>query len=177
MADERLKAFYELYDRRKSIREFADRPVEDEVLERLLTALNRAQSAANRQPWHFIVTRAGERDALDAALTKECFRKAPVVIVALADPSEAWVRKTDHVNYAWVDVTIAVTEMIGAATAEGIGTCWIASLDPLEVKSALSIPERIEVVGMIAIGYPTQELVKEEKSRKPLAEIIHNGKW
>ncbi len=177
MADERLKAFHELYDRRKSVREFADRPVEDEILERLLNALNRAQSAANRQPWHFIVARAGDRGALDAAITKECFRKAPLIIVACAEPSQAWTRKTDQVNYAWVDVTIAVTEMIGVATAEGLGTCWIASLDPVEVRSALSIPERIEVVGMIAIGYPMQELVKEEKSRKPLAEIIHNGKW
>ena len=177
MADERLKAFYELYDRRKSVREFDDRPVEDEVLERLLNALNRAQSAANRQPWHFIVTRAKERDGLDAAITKECFRKAPLIIAACAEPSQAWTRKTDQVNYAWVDVTIAVTEMIGVATAEGLGTCWIASLDPIQVRGALGIPEKIEVVGLIAIGYPMQELVKEEKSRKPLAEIIHNGKW
>lgn len=177
MADDRLKAFYELYDRRRSVREFDARPVDDETLRRLLTVLNRAQSAANRQPWHFVLTRAGQRDELDAAITKECFRKAPVIIVACADPSEAWTRKTDQVNYSWVDVTIAVTEMIGAATAEGLGTCWIASLDPGQVRAALRIPERIEVVGMIAIGYPTQELVKQEKSRKPLAEIIHDGKW
>lgn len=177
MADERLKAFYELFDRRRSVREFSDRPVEDEKTERLLIALNRAQSAANRQPWHFIVTGAGHRDALDAAITKECFRKAPLVIAACADPSQAWVRKTDQVNYAWVDVTIAITEMIAVATAEGLGTCWIASLDPAAIRAALSIPERIEIVGLIAIGYPMQELVKEEKSRKPLAEIIHDGKW
>lgn len=177
MADERIKTYYELTERRRSVREFADRPVEDEVLERLLKTLNRAQSAANRQPWHFVVTRAGERDELDAAITKECFRKAPVVITACAEPSQAWVRKTDQVNYAWVDVTIAVTEMIGAATAEGLGACWIASLDPVQVRGALGIPDRIEVVGMIAIGYPTEELVWQEKSRKPLAEIIHDGKW
>jgi len=177
LADDRIKAFYELYDRRKSIREFSDRPIDDETLRRLLTMLNRAQSAANRQPWHFVLTRAGQRDALDAAITKECFRKAPVVIVACAEPAQAWVRKADQINYSWVDVTIAVTEMIGAATAEGIGTCWIASLDPVQVKSALNIPERVEVVGMIAMGYPIEELVREEKSRKPLAEIIHDGKW
>lgn len=175
--DERLKTFYEMYDRRKSVREFADRPVEKEKLGRLLTTLNRAQSAANRQPWHFIVAENKGREALNEAVTKDCFRKAPLIIAACADPSQAWVRKTDNVNYAWVDVSIAITEMIGAATAEGLGACWIASLDPAQVRKALSIPENMDVVALIAIGYPTAELVREEKSRKPLGDIIHYGKW
>lgn len=166
MDDKKLGTFYELYDRRRSVREFADKPVEKEKLDRLLAILNRAQSAANRQPWHFIVAPRQGREALNATITKECFRDAPLIIVACADPSEAWVRKTDNVNYAWVDVAIAVTEMIGAATAEGLGTCWIASLDPAEVRRALNIPERIEIVGLIAIGYPVTALVRQEKSRK-----------
>ncbi len=177
MADKKLKTFYDLYERRKSVREFSDEPVSQEKLDRLLVALNRAQSAANRQPWHFIVARKNERAELDRAITKECFRSAPIIIAACADPSQAWVRKADRVNYAWVDVTIAVTEMIGAATAEGLGTCWIASLDPAEVRRALGIPEHMDVVGLIAVGYPVKELVKEEKTRKPLGEIIHYGKW
>ncbi|MBI5827807.1 MAG: nitroreductase family protein, partial [Deltaproteobacteria bacterium] len=53
--EERLKIFYELYDRRRSIREFLDKPVGLDKLSRLLMTVNRAQSAANRQPWHFIV--------------------------------------------------------------------------------------------------------------------------
>lgn len=178
MKDEKLKTFYDLYERRKSVREFDDRPVELEKLSRLLMTLNRAQSAANRQPWHFIVlVDRDDRAKLDDIFTKEGFRHAPVMIVACADPAQAWVRKTDKVNYAWVDVSIALTEMIGAATAEGIGTCWIASLDPERVKSALGIPGGLEVVGIVALGYPREELVKENKPRKPLGEIIHYGKW
>ena len=176
--DERLKVFYELYDRRKSVREFAERPVEDALLDRLLVALNRAQSAANRQPWHFIVLGSvEERGRVNDILTKEGFRKAPLLIVACADPAQAWTRKTDKVNYSWVDVTIAITEMIGAATAEGLGACWIASLDAVEVKRRLDIPDQIEIVAIIAMGYPKEELKKEEKARKPLGEIIHYGKW
>lgn len=175
--DDKLKTFYELYDRRKSVREYQDRPIEKEKMERLLTALSRAQSAANRQPWHFIVVEKKERAELDAVFTKEGFRGAPVVIVACADPREAWVRKTDKVNYAWVDVTIAITEMIGAATAEGIGSCWIASLEAERVKRILGIPPQIEIVGIIALGYPATELKREEKARKPIREIIHYGKW
>ncbi len=175
--DEKLKAFYELYERRKSVREFQDREIAPEVLSRLLMTLNRAQSAANRQPWHFIVVEKKGREGLNALLTKEGFKSAPVIIAACADPSQAWVRKTDKVNYSWVDVTIAVTEMIGAATAEGIGSCWIAAVDADAVKAALGIPARMEVVGLVALGYPLEELKKVEKARKPLTEIVHYGKW
>lgn len=175
--DEKLKNFYELYDRRKSIRAFDGRPVEPEVVARLLTALQRAQSAANRQPWHFIITENTGREALNACLTKEGFRIAPLLVTVCADQKQAWTRKADGVNYAWVDATIAVTEMIGAATAEGIGTCWIAAVDPQAVRECLDIPGHIDVVGIIAVGYPKTDLIREEKTRKPLTEIIHHGKW
>lgn len=176
--DDRLKDFYNLYWRRKSIREFSDRPVEQDKLERLLETLRRAQSAANRQPWHFVViTGSGERAAYDEVFTKEGFRKAPVLVIACAEPSQAWTRRVDNVNYAWVDTTIAVTEMIGAATAEGLGCCWIAAIDPALVKKKAGIPEKVDVVAVIAIGYPENEFVVEEKARKPLSEIIHHGKW
>jgi len=175
--DDKVRTYYELVERRKSVRRFTDEPVALDVLSRLLSTLNRAQSAANRQPWHFIVVENRDREELNAALTKEGFRDAPVIIAACADPSVAWVRKSDGVNYSWVDVSIAVTEMIGAATAEGLGTCWIAAIDPERVKKALLIPEHIEVVALIALGHPVEELVKETKQRKLLGEMIHYGKW
>ncbi len=175
--DERLKTFYELFERRKSIREFADRPVGLDMLARLFMALNRAQSAANRQPWHFIAVEKKDRQGLNSVFTKEGFKDAPVVIVACADPAQAWVRKADKINYAWVDVTIAITEMISVATAEGLGSCWIAAIDADRVKEILNIPGHIEVVGIIALGYPKEELKKEPKTRKPLTEIMHYGRW
>ncbi|TAN60731.1 nitroreductase [bacterium] len=175
--DDKLKTFYELYDRRKSIREFGDAPVPDDVLSRLLNVLNRAQSAANRQPWHFVVIDNKDRKRFNETFTKEGFKKAPIVIVACADPLQAWVRKTDSRNYAWVDVSIAVTEMIGAATAEGLGCCWVAAIDAQQVKEIVGIPGHMDVVAVIAVGYPVVELKKEEKTRKPLKEIIHYGRW
>ena len=176
--DDKLKGFYDLYWRRRSIREFSGRPVEPEKTDRLLEALRRAQSAANRQPWHFVVISGQEeRAALDDVFTKEGFKKAPLLIVACADPSQAWTRRADKVNYAWVDATIAVTEMIGAATAEGLGSCWVAAIEPDLVREKLGIPGQIDIVAIIAIGCPEKELVVEDKARKPLAEIIHHGKW
>jgi nitroreductase len=178
MVDERLRAFYDIFESRKSIRHFADRPVEPEKIERLVISLGRAQSAANRQPWHFIILSDEEaRGRIRDLFTKEGFKRAPVLVVACADPSQAWVRKSDNVNYAWVDVTIAITEMIGAATAEGLGTCWVAAIDAEAVKARLGIPEKIELVAVIPIGYPEEELKREAKTRKPISEIIHHGRW
>ena len=176
---EETEIFCRLFWRRKSIRQFSTRDVEPEKTERLLRALQRAQSAANRQPWHFILLDRGDekRAGLNEVFTKEGFRDAPLLIVACAEPGVAWTRKTDGVNYAWVDVTIAVSEMIAVATADGLGTCWIAAIDPVRVKKILQIPASIDVVAIIALGYPLEELRVEEKNRKSLKEIIHHGKW
>ncbi|VAV84161.1 hypothetical protein MNBD_DELTA01-787 [hydrothermal vent metagenome] len=175
--NERLSGFYELYLRRRSIREFSGRDIEEDVLRRLLEVLRMAQSAANRQPWHFIVVRDEQREAFNEVFTKDGFKAAPVLIVACAEPERAWERKPDGRNYAWVDVTIAVTEMIGAATAEGVGSCWVAAIEPLKVKELLGIPDKIDVVGVIAMGYPNEELRQIEKDRWPLEKIVHYGKW
>lgn len=177
LIDEDSELFQRLLWKRKSIREFSARAVEPQKIADLMRALQRAQSAANRQPWHFIFAHKSERQELNEVFTKDGFKAAPVVVVACAEPDRAWVRKTDHVNYAWVDVTIAISEMIALATAEGLGTCWIAAIDPVQVKQILRIPASIDVVAIIAIGYPEEELVVEDKNRKPLKEIIHHGKW
>ncbi len=175
--DEKITTFYELYERRKSIREFGDSGIESEKLDRILETVRRAQSAANCQPWHFIILKEEGRDSFNHLLTRDGFKNAPLIIVACAEPAKAWVRKNDNKNYAWVDVTIAVTEMISAATAEGLGTCWIAAFDPAAVKTVLDIPHDIEPVGLIAMGYPKTPLKKEDKNRKPLEDILHYDKW
>lgn len=175
--DENVKIFYEIFERRKSIREFEDKEIEKEKIDRLIRILQRAQSAANRQPRHFIFLERKGREKLNEVFTKEGFKNAPLIIVACAEPKNAWVRKADNKNYAWVDVSIAVTEFISSATAEGLGTCWVAAIDPEKVKEVMGIPKDIEVVSLIAVGYPKTPLVREEKNRKPIEDIIHYGKW
>ena len=176
--DNKLKTFYELYDRRRSIREYSEHPIEEEVLHRLLEILRRAQSAANCQPWRFIVIKADDpvREEFNSVFYREGFKSAPVVVAALAEPEKAWTRKHDNKNYAWVDVTIALTEMIGAATAEGLGACWIAAVDPDEARHILCYPDGLELVGLVTLGYPAEELKRINKERKPLHDIVTYGR-
>ena len=175
--EEKLNNFYELFSRRKSVREYSDKEIEEEKLNRIFETLRRAQSAANCQPWHFIVLKKEGREEFNQLLKHEGFKKAPVIIAACAEPKKAWIRRYDNVNYAWVDVAIAITEMIAATTAEGLGTCWVASFDPDKARKILSIPPSMEIVALIPMGYPKTPLVREEKDRKKLEEILHYDKW
>jgi nitroreductase len=139
---------YEAIQKRKSIRKYEQTPVPKEKWLRILEAGRIAPSAANRQPWHFIVvTDAEKRKELSKGLFAKFLVDVPVVIVACGDvkASADW--------YA-VDVSLAVENMILAATAEGLGTCCIGSFSEENVKKALGIPENLSVVMMLAVGFP-----------------------
>jgi len=175
--DERLRHFYDLFSRRKSVRAYADTRVDDETLNRILEGGRRAPSAANYQPWDFIVVRREENEAFFSTVHRDGFWNAPVVLVACANPDRAWRRSFDRTNFAWVDVAIAVTEIIAAATAEGLGTCWVAAIDPAKVKELLGIPNEIDVVTLVALGHPTTPLKREEKRRRSMEEVFRRGRW
>ncbi len=167
--------FYEVVRKRSSIRKYQDRPVEEGKLQRILEAARLAPSAANRQPWHFIVVKDPKvKEKLKAAYGREWFYTAPVIVCACGDPSAAWVR-ADGVSYLDVDVAIAMEHLILAAAAEGLGTCWIGAFDEQAAKRALGVPEHIKVVAMTPLGYPAEE--KGEKRRKSLEEIVHYDRW
>ena len=162
---------FEAIRERKSVRSYDEKPVPTDVLEKILEAARIAPSASNVQPWHFIiVTDLQKRTALSTGKYAKFLENTPVVIAGLGDreASPKW-----HV----VDVTIAMENMVLAATAEGLGTCWIGSFHESEVKAALSIPDKWEVVAMLALGYEKEKMdisraiLKRLHKRKTLNEI------
>lgn len=176
-SDREKEIFYRIIKSRRSVREFRDREIPDDVLERVLETGRRSASAANRQPWYFVIARKSEGHSLYNLLYGRKFQNAPVIIMGVADRNQAWERKSDQVNYAWVDVTIALTEMILAATAEGLGTCWVAAFDDAEARRILGLREGLDPVSMVVLGYPVDPLVVESKDRKEMPDIIRKGKW
>ena len=161
--------FYDVVRRRRSIRAYRDTPVEKEKLERVLDAARVAPTAANRQPIHFYVVREKEtRRRLLEAYSQEWFAGAPVIICACARPSQAWSRM-DGKSYADVDATIAMDHLILAATAEGLGTCWIGAFNPERLREVLDIPADLEPVALTPLGYPATK--PAPTPRKPLDEI------
>ena len=164
--------YYDLVRRRKSVRNFLSKKIEDDKLNRIIETLRLAPSATNSQPWFFYVIKDKLREKFNEVFFKECFYSAPVVIAGCAVKEQAWVRKSDKLNYAWVDTTIALTEMISAATAEGIGSCWVASFDVQKAVVLLDLPDNMEIVSLVVLGYPAQPLVVKEKKRKDSSEIF-----
>lgn len=161
---------------RRSIRRYKRKEVEKEKLIRIIEAGRLAPSATNSQPWHFIVITNPEiKKKLGESYPKDWFVNAPVIIVACADPSKAWVR-ADGEEYWKVDVAIALQNMVLCAVEEGLGTCWIANFDEKIVKEVLGIPSGIRVVAMTPLGYP-DEVKGKVHDRKPLEEILHFEHW
>jgi nitroreductase len=169
--------FIELAEKRRSIRGYKSDPVPDELLNEILQAGNLAPTAKNSQPFHFIVVRDPDTlDELAAAYPRPFFREAPVVIVICTEPAKGWTRDLhDGKNYCEVDAAIAVDHMTLAAADLGLGTCWIAAFDPAKVKTTMGLPEGIEPIALLTLGYPNE--TGREKIRKSLDELIRYDGW
>jgi nitroreductase len=172
-----MKEFYSILEKRFSVRQYLKDPVPRNVIDRILKVGNEAASAANKQPWAFILCQGEDKKKINDVFYRDGFKDAPVAIVAVADLQNAWTRRNDGKNYAYVDTTIAVTEMILAATAEGLGTCWIAAFDYEKAKEILDIPEGMEIVTLFTIGYIPEDIKQQERNRKPMENILHIGKY
>ncbi|MCX7669144.1 MAG: nitroreductase family protein [Anaerolineae bacterium] len=142
---------------------------------RVLEAGRLAPTASNRQPFRFIVIHtAGRQEELRRLYHRDWFLAAPLVIGICAVPGEAWVRR-DGMNYAFVDAAIAMDHMVLAATAAGLGTCWIAAFDPAAAREILGLPEGVEPVAFTPLGYAAD--APRPKERKSLAELVRYERW
>ncbi len=162
--------FYEVISKRRSIRAYKKDPVEGSKLSRILNAARLAPTAANRQPYSLIVVKDEDtKIRLKDAYSQEWFFTAPVIVCACALPDDAW-KRNDGKGYVDVDVAIAMDHLILAASAEGLGTCWIAAFKPEVVREVLNIPDNMEPLVLTPLGYP--ETIPEPTFRKPLEEMV-----
>lgn len=168
--------------RRRSIREFADRPIPPEVLERVTEALRLAPSACNYQPWRFvIVTDPAKRLELSRACRSQNFiAHAPAVIVGCGLVDEAYTRMGGYWNSCDIDVAIALDHLTLAAVEAGLGTCWIGAFTESEVKTVLGIPPNVKPVAIIIMGYPALENAFTDVptgGRKPREQVFGINKF
>ena len=151
---------YELNKSRRTVRKFAQTPIEESLLRRLADAARVAPSGANVQPLRLhIVTQEAEREALFAHLLwggylydgapKEGERPMAYIIVA-ADES----LKSNNVPF---DTGAAMMAMTLCAQEEGIASCWIGSVNRKAVQELYALPDHMRVMLVLALGYPAQE--------------------
>ncbi len=167
--------FIRLIQERESIRNYdPKRPVDKEILLRILEAGRIAPSAANLQPGKFVLVSSKEMlENVRACYPRDWFCDAPHILIVKGNKSMAWKRTKDGYNSIETDLTIAMDHMILAAENEGIGTCWIANFNPDILRDALKLGPDEFVFALTPLGYQKAGFRKKGgKQRKPLNEIM-----
>ncbi|MGC8993625.1 MAG: nitroreductase family protein [Candidatus Aenigmatarchaeota archaeon] len=171
---------FEAIAKRRSIREYQDKDVDDKLIGVMLWAACQAPSAGNLQEWRFIVVRDQKKKELlyNAALKQEHVRKAPVLIVVAADLETQSLRygKRGELVYALEDCAAAIENMLLAATALGLGTCWVGAFDEEDVKNILQLPDFLRPIAIITVGYPAEEPEKKEVDYSRYVFLENYGK-
>jgi nitroreductase len=170
---------YEALEGRRSIRRYTTDPVSDEVLQKLLHAARLAPSWSNKQCWRFIIVREQSRKKkLAASLPdgnpcKRALAEAPVVIVLCADPQASG--RADGKDYYLLDAGLAMQQLMLAAHAEGLGTCWVAWFEEAAAREACQVPPPYRVVALTPLGVPARR--PSPRPRKELGEIVFHEEW
>lgn len=169
---------YSLAAHRYSCRSYAPAPVPADAMTAVLDVVRLAPSACNRQPWMFIIADGeDERQAVIDSYTRDWIKTAPEYIIACGVHDEAWHRQSDGKDHTDVDVSIAVEHLCLAATSLGLATCWVCNFDPEIIRKAFRLPEGMEPIAIIPIGYPADTDVIPAKKRKAMDEIVRRGKF
>jgi nitroreductase len=165
----------ELIKKRKSVRSYLDKEVEDEKLNIVLEAGRLAPSAWNLQEWRYIIVQNPNTKKKIAGVSggQKFVGDAPIIIVACA--IEGRIMGCGQISYP-IDIAISLDHMTLAAVELDLGTCWIGRYDEDKVKKILNIPEKIRVVELMLLGYPRDPSLSE-KDRLPLNKIIRYEKW
>ena len=169
--------FNDLIRTRESIRSYDPSSlVPEDVLNRILEAGRVALSAANRQPWKFLlISSPAMLEKVRPCYNRDWFRDAPHILVVVGLKDHAWTRSFDGYNSVETDAAIAMTHMILAAENEGVGACWIANYDPIMLTKALRdvISPGQVIFGITPLGYARPEFLKSgTKKRKEFSEVV-----
>lgn len=140
--------------KRSSVRSYTDAAVEKEKLDKILEAAHVAPTAANLQPVRLFV--AQSKETLEKIGKAASIYDAPVAIVVCADKTKAWSRPFDGKMTTDIDASILTDHMMLEATAQGLGSVWICYFRADILKKELELPDNLEPINILAIGYSTE---------------------
>lgn len=165
--------FLTLAKTRYSVRKFSDRKVEQEKLEKILAAGQVAPTACNKQPQRIYVIESGE------ALEKwrkctACHFGETLVLLTCVNKAENWEREYDGKTSGDVDAAIVMTHMMLAGWELGIGSTWVMYFIPEAVRTEFELPDDLEPIGALLMGYPAQdaEPSPRHEKNKDLSETV-----
>lgn len=166
--------FLELAKRRYSVRKYKDKKVEKEKLLKILEAGRVAPTGANTQPQRLIVIQ--EEEGLEKLKKAANVFGAPLAIIVCGDHKPVWKRPFDGKDILDIDTSIVTDHMMLQATELGLGTLWVCYFDPAIIRKEFNLPENVEPVNILAVGYADGEAAspeRHEKTRKPIEQTVY----
>jgi nitroreductase len=196
--------FQDVVRKRRMVRTFEDRPIDPDVLERILANAQRAPSAGFSQGWAFLVlngkdeterywdtTMSAERrkafgwpGMFNAAALVICLSNKSAYLDRYARPDKGWSDRDEKrwpVPYWDVDVGMAALLILQTAVDAGLGAVFFGIFDQVAFRKAFGIPDEYMAVGTVAIGHkapsdrPSPSL--RIVGKRPSADVVHRGSW
>ncbi len=162
--------FFEVVKKRASVREYSDKTIPEEALDKIVDAGRLAPTARGQEPWEFIVITGKDtlRDLGEITDHGKFLKQAAAGIVVLAKDTK----------YYLEDGSAATENILLAATGSGLGACWIAGDKKAyaeQIIKYLNVPAGYKLVSVLALGYPAGEV--KPHSKRPLSEVMHREKF
>ena len=189
--------------RRRMVRNFEERPIPPEALERILDHARRAPSAGHTQGFAFLVLEGPEQvgrfwQCTFAEERRAQFRwaglfRAPVIILPCAsktayldryaEPDKGWTDRDENrwpVPYWDIDTAFATMSILLTAVDQGLGALFFGVFTGLaELRTEFGIPEEFHPIGAVALGWPAEDEPSPSLSRgrRPVEDVVHRGRW
>ena len=164
---------YQTVISRRTVRDYTDEPVPEELVRRLLQAGRMAPSSSDSQPWHFVVVREPDTIArLGEIATQGSFLAGAPVVIAVCVVGDA---PRGH-----LDAGRAIQQMEIVAWSEGLGACFVGvrqAEQQVAVKELLGIPDDVELVSLLPFGYRQEGFKRRGVRRKDMSTIAHRERF
>ena len=148
--------YSKLITERYSVRKFENKHLSQDDIDTILSAGHIAPTGCNYQPQRILVINTDESAQKLKGCTK-CHFDAPTALLVCYNRDETWTRPYDGAISAPVDASIVATHMMLAAHDIGVGVCWVMHFDPVAMKTEFNIPDNIEPVALLVMGYPASD--------------------
>jgi len=162
---------------RRNVRQYSDRPIAPEDLDRILEAGRRSPSSMNEQRWDFVlVTDRGRLQALSRVWRAATHVATSAATIAVIAPDADDPRTRESIEY---DLGQATMSMMLAAADVGIGSGHASVADQDLAREILGFPTDRRCAVLIALGYPADRPLAplREPARRPLDLVVHPGRW
>ena len=164
--------FQQVIDSRFSVREFADKKVEQQKIDEILAVAQIAPTAKNIQPQKIYVVQSDEGMDKFRQCTK-CHFDAPMGFIICYDDDQSF-KGRDGREFGVLDASIVRTYMMLKATELGLGTTWVGLFDAQLTKQLFNMPDNIVPLAYLPVGYPKDGCQPNPRhfDKKPLADTV-----